>query len=131
MSEDGSFGGWDPSKDWLPDPSTMERDVFGDREDPTARAKRVLRESVDNVAMTVVQLALHGVSERIRLEAAKYVIERVFAMTNDPDVLTPNQQIKAVGGVLQRAIGQLGLDGDDPQVRETFHRALTELSTSK
>jgi gamma-glutamylcysteine synthetase len=55
----------------------MERDLHPE-ETHEELTLRLLRESVPQVAMQIVHLALQGSSERLRLEAGKYVVDRVL-----------------------------------------------------
>lgn len=64
---------------WVPEEAlqnlTLERQ-FRPSETPEEMAERILKENLPIAAQSVVQLAVHSKSERIRLDAARYVIER-------------------------------------------------------
>jgi hypothetical protein len=47
-------------------------------EDPVQRAKRLLKEAADGAAATLVEIALHGSTEKLRLDAAKTILDRVI-----------------------------------------------------
>jgi|SRR5690349_4312703 len=71
-------GDWEPSDDEL---AAMEQNVFTrgpDGETPVAAAKRLLDEAAISAAMSVIQLCKSGGTDRIRLEASKYVLERAL-----------------------------------------------------
>lgn len=55
----------------------------GTEESHEAQARRIFRENAGVAATTLVNLAIHGVSERTRLDAAKYVTERVLGKIGD------------------------------------------------
>ena len=58
----------------------MER-VTHHEETEEALTHRLFRENSARVAMSVIDIALRGTSERLRLDAGKYVIDRVLGPT--------------------------------------------------
>jgi hypothetical protein len=75
-------------------------------EDALQRAKRLLRESVDGAAATIIEIALHGSTEKLRMDAAKAIMDRV---------LGPASQSQAVDddGPLERMFKELDLAAND------------------
>jgi hypothetical protein len=55
----------------------LERDLYPN-EDPLQRAKRLLKDSVDGAAATIIEIALHGSTEKLRMDAAKTILDRVM-----------------------------------------------------
>jgi hypothetical protein len=55
----------------------LEREVHPD-ETPEARARRMLKEGADAATASIVQIAVRGSTERLRLDAAKYILDRVL-----------------------------------------------------
>jgi hypothetical protein len=47
-------------------------------EDSLQRAKRLLKDSVDGAAATIIEIALHGSTEKLRLDAARTIMDRVM-----------------------------------------------------
>jgi hypothetical protein len=74
------------SDEWLPDEQleslTAERTILGD-EDEEATARRVFRENASLIARGIVHTAIHSPNERVRLDAQKYVTERVLGRVGD------------------------------------------------
>lgn len=78
-------------KNWDPDEALdflkMEREVMSDGTiEDTAR--RLFRENLVPATQAICHLAIYGLNEKLRLEAAKYVVERVMGrdemVTGDP-----------------------------------------------
>jgi hypothetical protein len=65
-------------KDWDPDEALaslkMERQVTSESEEVIAR--RIFRENLVQATQAICHLATYGLNEKIRLDAAKYVVER-------------------------------------------------------
>jgi len=61
----------------------MERDILGDDEE--TQAIRILKENLPTVVHAVVKLARTAQSETVRLNAAKYVIDRNLGKITEPD----------------------------------------------
>lgn len=73
-------------KDWIPDEAldalTSERAVHPE-EKPEQTARRLLLENLGQVTLGIIHTAIYGSSERIRLDAQKYVMERVLGRIGD------------------------------------------------
>lgn len=80
----------DQAKAWVPDDAlnalTAERE-FRPAESPAELAKRLFEEGLPMAVLSINHLSQHGRSERIRLEASKYVVERNLGPIL-PDVLS-------------------------------------------
>jgi hypothetical protein len=61
---------------------SMERQTHND-ESEEVLTHRLLKENAARVAMSVVNMAVRGTSERIRLDAGKYVLDRVLGRIGD------------------------------------------------
>lgn len=76
---------WD-DPNWLPENAAsslaMERAVHPE-ENEEQTARRLLRESAPNATMAILHLAMHGTNERTRLDASKYILERVLGKVGD------------------------------------------------
>ena len=74
------------NRDWVPDEAmkalVAERDVHPD-ETPEQTARRLLIENLGPVTLGLIHTALHGSTERTRLDAQKYVMERVLGRVGD------------------------------------------------
>lgn len=73
-------------RDWIPDDALSsiisERQVHPE-EDEEALARRLLRESVPQVTLGLIHTALHGGTDRTRLDAQKYLMDRVLGRAGD------------------------------------------------
>jgi hypothetical protein len=83
---------------WVPDEALaglrMERQVRSDESDEEV-ARRIFLENLPVAALAIVHLAQHSGTERVRLDASKYVVERNLGkIGEDPDA----------GGALERMI---------------------------
>jgi len=63
---------------------TEERQVFGG--DEYQQAERILKENLPAVTQSVIKLARGAQSETVRLNAAKYVIDRNLGRITEPEV---------------------------------------------
>lgn len=123
---------WD-DPEWLPDRAfenaTMESNYRPD-EPPEQTARRLLIENVAAIALSMVHLATHSQSERIRLNASQYVLERVFADTaGQGSAISQDDQVRLMGQVLTNVVKDLGHDPKDTHVRERVRSALAAVST--
>ena len=71
---------------WVPDDALQslvtERELHeGETEEQMAR--RLLIENVGAATLSIINVALHGSTERTRLDASKYVVERVLGRVGD------------------------------------------------
>lgn len=68
--------------DWLPDEAikalNVERRTLYANETPAQTARRLMHENSPGAALSIVQIALYGSNERLRLDAAKYVVDRAL-----------------------------------------------------
>jgi hypothetical protein len=71
----------DSKNEWVDDEElsalTMERQVHPD-ESSEDQARRLLKENVGSAVLGIVHTSQHGSSDRIRLDAQKYIIDRVL-----------------------------------------------------
>ena len=83
--EDSSFPSSD-NKEWVTDDAlaglALERHLHPE-EDEEATSRRLLRENVAIATQSLIHLAVHGSSDRLRLDASKYIIERVLGRVGD------------------------------------------------
>jgi hypothetical protein len=72
--------------EWLPK-SAIEGLALEEQTHPgeseESRARRLFRENSPAAALSITHMAMHGSNERIRLDASKYVIERVLGRVGD------------------------------------------------
>jgi hypothetical protein len=82
----------------------MERDVHP-AEGEEALTQRLFKENAAQVAMQMVHIATRGTSERIRLDAGKYIIDRV---------LGPVGKAQSLGdGPLDQMVRQMQRDAEE------------------
>jgi len=71
---------------WVPDDALnaliAERTIHTE-EDNEQIARRLLRENVGAAILGIVHTAIHGTNERTRLDAQKYITERVLGRVGD------------------------------------------------
>jgi hypothetical protein len=82
----------------------MERQTHTD-ESEEALTHRLFRENSARVAMAIVSIALKGSSERLRLDAGKYVIDRVLGPTG--------KETYRADSPLDAMVRQMQLDAED------------------
>jgi hypothetical protein len=70
-----------PDEEWVPDEQlkalVMERTVH-DEESQEDLSRRMLREAAPAAASSIVHAAIYGSTEKTRVDASKYVLERVL-----------------------------------------------------
>lgn len=81
MTAGASSEAGDESQEWVSDEDlkALERNTFGSgpgAETSMATAQRLFEENAIDAAMTIIRTAKTGSTDRIRFDAAKYVIER-------------------------------------------------------
>lgn len=85
---------------WVPDDAVaalaMERTFHN--ETPAVMARRLFQENAANAAAAICHIAVHGTNERIRLDAAKYVVERVLGRVGD-DIFEVNPVDELISSV--------------------------------
>ncbi len=73
-------------RSWIPEEAvrnlSMERSL-NPSETEEELTRRLFRESAPQAAMSIIFLAIHGTNERVRLDADKYVVERVLGKVGD------------------------------------------------
>ena len=81
---------------WVPDEilasMKMERSKgpTGEIESDEAISRRIFKENAPLAASAIARLAIHGASERTRLDASKYIVERVLGpVGNDVGAADP------------------------------------------
>jgi len=72
------------------DAARMEAQVFGagpngEGETPAATLRRLFEENSTKAALQIISLGNAAMSERVRLDASKYVVERVLGPLGSPD----------------------------------------------
>jgi hypothetical protein len=76
-------------KEWNPDQAindlTAERDLDGGND--LVASERIFSENAIPAALSIAHMAIHSGNERIRLEAAKYVVDRNLGRIGDADPL--------------------------------------------
>jgi hypothetical protein len=101
--------------------------------DAAAATSRILREHAILAAQSIAHLAAYASTERVRLQASAYIVDRVLAQGLDADVRLANEQVKAIGQALYTAIRALGLrfgfDPDAPEVRELARESIITLTS--
>ena len=66
--------------------------------------RRLFRENSANAALGIIHIAVHGANERTRLDASKYVIERVLGKVGDDAFQAEKSPLESLmEGVLQQA----------------------------
>lgn len=70
-----------------------EVDTFGEEE--SALAERLLRENLPMATMSIVKIAQNGSTDRVRLDAAKYIVERNMGRLQDVNPNAKKQPIEA------------------------------------
>lgn len=76
----------DAIDNWIPDEAlkglVTEREVHPE-ESEEMLTRRLFRENSANAALGIIHIAVHGTNERTRLDASKYVVERVLGKVGD------------------------------------------------
>jgi hypothetical protein len=123
-----------PEERWNPR-AALESLVFEtqmDGGDAGAATSRILREHAVLAAQSIAHLAAYAQTERIRLQASQYIVDRVLGSGLDLDIRLQQEQTRQVGQALYSAVRALGLrygfDPDDPHVRALAHDTLIELT---
>jgi hypothetical protein len=73
--------------DWLPDEAVealnSERTILHTSETNAQTARRIFQENAPGAAASIAHIALYGSNERLRLDAAKYISDRVLGRVGD------------------------------------------------
>lgn len=84
-------------KAWVPDEALegmiMEREYHPEESNPKT-TKRLMDENAPVVAMSLIHLALHSGSERTRLDAGKYIMDRVLGRVGEELIPTEDSPIE-------------------------------------
>lgn len=72
----------DEEREQLAEISNLEAAVHTD-ETPEATANRIFKENLPNAARSIATLAMRGGTERVRLDASKYIVERIMGRIGD------------------------------------------------
>ena len=76
-------------KEWIPDEALesmiMERSLHSG-ENNTAQARRLVDENIPIVAQSIIHLAIHSSSERIRFDAGRYLMDRAMGRVGEESV---------------------------------------------
>jgi hypothetical protein len=84
---------WEPSKEDIA--ALTNSELAFDDGDHAATARRLFKENAPTAALSIIRMATHGSTERIKLDASKYVLERVLGKVGDDgeDVITPIDEV--------------------------------------
>jgi hypothetical protein len=97
-----------------------------------AASARVLREHALLAAQAICDLAVYSESERIRYQAATYIVDRVLDSQVDHDLRLSSAQARQVGHAVQLMVRTLGMkygfDYESPEVRTLATEALVAAS---
>jgi hypothetical protein len=124
-----------PEQKWNPK-EQLQALVFEsqmDNGDATASTARILREHAILAAQSIAHLSAYAQTERIRLAASQYIVDRVLGAGLDADIKLQHEQMRMVGQALYALIRGLGMrygfDPEGPDARELARTTLLELST--
>lgn len=67
-----AFKAWDPTE--ALQRLVQEKELIGDG-DPVPFASRIIRDSAPEAALSITHLAIHSLDERIRFQAARYILD--------------------------------------------------------
>ena len=76
-----------------------------------AEAERLFRENLPVAAAVICELAVHAEKETTRLNAAKYVVERVLGRVGDPRVSTEDNPYDFLSNLLREPTAAERVDG--------------------
>jgi hypothetical protein len=123
-----------PQKEWNPQAQLAElllESQFDDH-DAAATVSRMMREYAAVAAQSLAHLAVHSTNERVRFQAATYIVDRVLDGGIDWDIKLAEAQMKIFGQALFSAIRELGKEHgfsvEDAPVRSIVAKALIDVS---
>jgi hypothetical protein len=123
-------------KEWNPEAQLedlMLESQF-DAGDAAATTARLLREHALVAAESIAHLSAHAHNERVRLQAAQYIVERVLDSALDHDIVMQRAQIKLIGQAMQGVVRALGMryqfDPDAPEVKMIAQETMLALAAS-
>jgi len=123
-----------PTRDWNPEKMINELMLESqfDGGDAAASASRLLREHALVAAQSIAHLAAYGHNERVRFQAASYIVDRVLGGRLEDDIKLQQAQIKLVGQTLSSVVRALGMkfnfDPDAQEVRVVTNEAIMAVS---
>lgn len=79
-----------------------EAEILGD-EDEKATAERLFREHLPQAVLTIAKIASGAQSERARLDAAKYIVERNLGRIQDANTINEDDPLYSLAKQLQAA----------------------------
>lgn len=95
MNEDGSEDTVS-GREWLPDDALegmiMEKSFHPGESNPKT-AKRLMDENAPVIAMSMIHLAIHSRSERTRLDAGRYIMDRILGRVGEELMPTEDSPI--------------------------------------
>jgi hypothetical protein len=101
--------------------------------DAGAATSRILREHAILAAQSICHLSAYAQTERIRLQASQYIVDRVLGSELDLDLRLAREQARQVGQAMYATIRALGLrynfDPESPEARAVAHDTLAQLVT--
>src|SRR5882757_1757501 len=78
-----------PGKEWIPDEAlesmVMERSLH-EGENNVKTSRRLVDENLPIVAQSMIHLAIHSSSERIRFDAGRYLMDRAMGRVGEESV---------------------------------------------
>ena len=126
-----------PAAEWNPR-EALQSLVFEsqmDGGDAAAATSRILREHAILAAQSICHLAAYASTERIRMQASVYIVDRVLGSGLDLDIKLQAEQTRQVGQALYATVRALGLrygfDAEDPMVREVTRETILAIATDK
>lgn len=69
-----------------------ERDITGD--DEQAQAERLFKEHLPSAVLTIISLARNAASERVRMSAAQYIVERNLGKITDRTIAEEQDELR-------------------------------------
>jgi hypothetical protein len=100
MSDDTNGNNADNAQPWMDpnwEPTAAEKAALLDAEmdlddgDTAVTARRLFKENAPTAALSIIRMATHGSTERIKLDASKYILERVLGKVGDDgeEIISP------------------------------------------
>jgi|SRR5215472_15025667 len=124
-----------PERDWSPR-EALQSLVFEAQMDDgnvVAATARVLREHALLAATSIAHLAAYSANDRVRLQAAEFIVEKTLDAQLDHDLQLQREQTRQVGHAMLQLIRTLGVrygfDPDSPDIKVLAHEALVTAST--
>lgn len=90
---------WDP-KTAL---QSLETDAVVNEEDEMKATRRLFKESAPGAAMSIIHLSMYAEHDRVRLDASKYVVERVLGPTGSDTSDADNPLENLLADVIDKA----------------------------